>query len=68
MVGVTTESNHLLFEWIFTNTNRLQQHPQILGRYSPTILKNGLRIVLQVLLYLEAFDCNTTSDWLNYTV
>ena len=34
-----------------------------LGPYSPSILKNGLSLVLQIVMYLEAFECNTTSDW-----
>ena len=38
------------------------------GPYSPTILKNILCLVLQIFLYLAAFECNTTSDWLNHTV
>ena len=38
------------------------------GPYSPTILKNVLRHVLQIFLYLEAFETNTTSVWLNHTV
>ena len=36
--------------------------------YSPTILKHVLGLVLQIFLYLEAFERNTTSDWLNHTV
>ena len=34
----------------------------------PTILQNVLSLVLQIFLNLEAFECNTTSDWLNHTV
>ena len=30
--------------------------------------KNFLCLVLQIFLNLEAFECNTTSDWLNHTV
>ena len=42
---------------------------QALGTYSPTILKNILNLVLKIFyLYLAAFECNTTSDWLNHTV
>ena len=37
-----------------------------LGPYSPTILI--VCLVLQIYLYLAAFECNTTSDWLNPTV
>ena len=40
----------------------------ILGPYSPTILKNILSLVLQIFLCTEAFERNTTSDWLNHTV
>ena len=36
-----------------------------LDPYSPTILENVLSLVLQILLYLEAFECNTTSEWPN---
>ena len=32
---------------------------------SPTILQNVLSLILQIFLFLTAFDCNTTSDWLN---
>ena len=39
-----------------------------LGPYSPTILKNVLGLVLQIILYSEAFECNTASDWLNHAV
>ena len=38
------------------------------GPYSPTILKNVLSLVLQIFLYLAAFKCNKTSDWLNHAV
>ena len=38
------------------------------GSYSPTILKNVLCLILQIFLYLAAFACNTTSDWLNHMV
>ena len=38
------------------------------GLYSPTILKNILTLVLSFILYLAAFGCNTTSDWVNHTV
>ena len=37
-----------------------------LGLYSLTILKSILSLVLQIFLHLEAFKCNTTSDWLNH--
>ena len=38
------------------------------GPYSQTILHNVLSLVLQLFQYLEAFECDTTSDWLNHTV
>ena len=39
------------------------------GSYSPTILQNVLSLVLQIFfLYLAAFSCNKTSDWLNHTI
>ena len=39
-----------------------------LGSYSPTILENILSLVFQNFLQLAAFECNTTSDWLNRIV
>ena len=39
-----------------------------LAPYSPTLLQNVLSLVLQIFLFLAAFECNTTSDWLNHTV
>ena len=36
--------------------------------YSTIILENILSLVLQILLYLEAFQCYTISEWLNHTV
>ena len=41
-----------------------------LGLYLPKILKNVLGHVLQIFihLYSEAFECNTTSNWLNRMV
>ena len=38
------------------------------GPYSPTILQNILSLGLQIFPYLAAFECNTTSDWLNRMV
>ena len=40
------------------------------GLHSPTILKNILSHVLKIFLKkkIEAFECNTTSDWLNHMV
>ena len=38
------------------------------GPYSQTTLENTLSLVLQIFLYLEEFECNTTSDWLNHLV
>ena len=38
------------------------------GPSSPTILKNTLCLILQIVLVLEAFECNTPSDSLNHTV
>ena len=29
------------------------------------ILKNILSLVLQIFLYLDAYECNAASDWLN---
>ena len=37
----------------------------ISGLYSLTILKNGFNLILQIILYLKAFESNTTCDWLN---
>ena len=42
--------------------------PKLQGPYSPTILENILCLILPILLYLEAFERNTTSDWLSHTV
>ena len=36
------------------------------GPYQRTILQNVLRLVLKIFQYLEASECNTTSDWLNH--
>ena len=38
------------------------------GPYSPAILKNIFCLILQIFPVLEAFECNTFSDWLNHTV
>ena len=39
------------------------------GPYSPTILKNVLKSCSpDFFQYLAAFECNTTSDWLNHMV
>ena len=35
--------------------------------YIPTFLQNVPSLVLQIFLYLEAFECNTNSNWLNRT-
>ena len=34
---------------------------------SPTILQNVLSLVVHNFVYLAAFECNTTSDWLNHS-
>ena len=52
---------HIMVEWITNNDLNMED----LGLYSPTILKNLLCLVLQIFLYLAAFECNITSDWLN---
>ena len=36
--------------------------------YMEVRVRNILGLVLQILLHLEAFECNTTSDWLNHMV
>ena len=38
------------------------------GPCAPTILLNVLCLILQIFLFSEAFQCYTTSDWLNHTV
>ena len=43
-------------QWTCT---RVKLRFQIQGPYSPTILKKVLSLVLQILLSLEAFECNT---------
>ena len=47
--------NHFQYAWALS-----------LGLYSPTILRNAFCFVLQIFLYLAAFECNTTSNWLNH--
>ena len=46
----------------------VKQPEKIQGPHSLTILENILGLVLQIFLYLEAFECSKTSDWLNHTV
>ena len=31
------------------------------------VIENGWGLQTQIFLYLEAFECNTTSDWLNHS-
>ena len=38
------------------------------GLHATTFLKNALDLVLQIFLYLESNENNTTSDWLNHMV
>ena len=38
------------------------------GRYLTKMLKNVPCLVLQIFLYLEAFESNNTPDWLIHTV
>ena len=38
------------------------------GPISPSILEKIVSLVLQIFFYLEEFECNTTSNWLNRTV
>ena len=40
---------------------------RVKGPSSPIILKNGLSLVLQI-FFIETFECNTTSNWLNHTI
>ena len=40
----------------------------VLELYLPSILKNVLSLVPQIVLYFDAFASNTTSDWLNRMV
>ena len=55
----------MLFIWSSAEFCRLVKS---MGPYSPTILKNVLCLDLQNFLYLEKFECNITSDWLNQMV
>ena len=32
-----------------------------------TIVENILSLILQIFLYSEAFECNTTSDWIRFS-
>ena len=50
--------NIIIFEYIYLG----------IQRGSPTILENVICLILQPFLYLSTFECNTTSDWLKYTV
>ena len=51
------------------NTTNNQQPTTDQSSYSPTILQNTLSLVLSPsLFYSAAFECKTTSDWLNRTV
>ena len=34
--------------------------------FCATVLLNVLCLTLHIFLYLEAFECNTISDWLNH--
>ena len=46
-------------------------HPNLriyLNLYLLNILENVLGLLLQIFLYLKAFESNTTSDWLNHMV
>ena len=47
-----------------------EQCVDMMGPYLPTILKDILCLNLQIFFFLclAAFECNTTSDWLNHTV
>ena len=38
------------------------------GQYSATISNKDLHLTLQIFLYGEAFESNTTSDLLNYMI
>ena len=38
------------------------------GQYSQTVLRNILGLVLEIIVYSEALECNTTSDLLNHMV
>ena len=38
------------------------------GPISSTMLQKVLSLVPQIFLFLAAFECNTTSDWLKHTV
>ena len=63
---------YILYRIIFYLHN-YETHGRILnfkdpGPYSPTNLKNVLRLVLQILLYLKPFECNRISDWPNHMV
>ena len=50
------------FFFFFSGPQRTQ------GPYSPSIPKNILSLVPQIFLYLAAFECNATSDWLKHMV
>ena len=51
--------------FVLLSQDSIENSLGLLGLYSPTILKNGLSFALRIFLYLVAFECSTTSDWLN---
>ena len=51
-----------------TGTYVFNKHILFQGPYSLTILWKVLCLILQIFLSSEAFECNTTSDWLNRTL
>ena len=63
MMGCDLEQTTLWFEALYvTKLNFWVWQSQ--GLYSPTMCKHVLFLVLQILLYLAPFECNTSSDWL----
>ena len=61
-------STFLLLMPVYTCSIPLPHEPLTFwtpGSIFTTIIKNVPSLVLQIFLYLAAFECNTTSDWLS---
>ena len=61
----------LVWEWVkkVQYISSIQMRHTKIGLFSPTILQYVLKSYSpDFFLYLAAFECNTTCDWLNHTV
>ena len=68
LVNVISVNDQLDASNIHSDSCSVFQRQQLQDPFSPIILQNVLSLVLHIFLYLEAFEYNTTSDWLNHTV